>query len=495
VDEIAGISTNTGPIWSFSTVAPSASFKLNASDAQNSTSFNTIGNWVTNGTANAATTPPFAAAAYNTGTSTLRTPTSGSATFGGGPLTLSAGAPVDKGSLLLKGPNGSTVTINSLILSGGIIGHGVNSGAAGILSVAGNINVVSNSVVSGTGTTSRYIGIAANVSGSASLSNDCNVIYSGNNTGFSGQMIVGSGGTIQISDSINLGGTGAKLVLDNGTLQPAATMAINNPGGNVTCNAGGGMLQIGSGLALTVSNPIAGAGSLTSGGGGTLQLAGANTATGNLIASNGTLVLLGSATFKNAQLAVSNSAVLDVTALTIPLNISNRIALAGNLIAAINKTNFTSLLVASNLVFGGTLTLSNFGPALAYGDTIKLFSASNYSGAFGGIVPAAPGTGLIWNTNWISVDGTIFITSTNPALITPPRITNARMLGGNIVITGTNGNAPGTFFYTLASTNLASPLASWTILATNQFGAGGGFNCTNNFNSTQPQQFFILRLP
>jgi fibronectin-binding autotransporter adhesin len=408
---------------------------------------------------------------------------------------LSAGAPVDKGSLLLKGPNGSTVTINNLILSGGIIGHGVNSGAGGILSVAGNINVVSNSVVSGTGTTSRYIGIAANVSGSASLSNDCNVIYSGNNTGFSGQMIVGSGGTIQISDSINLGGTGAKLVLDNGTLQPAATMAINNPGGNVTCNAGGGMLQISSGLALTVSNPIAGAGSLTSGGGGTLQLAGANTATGNLIASNGTLVLLGSATFKNAQLAVSNSAVLDVTALTVPLNISNRIALAGNLIAAINKTNFTSLLVASNLVFGGTLALTNLGPALAYGDTIKLFSASNYSGAFSSIVPAAPGAGLIWYTSRLALDGTLFVTSTDPALITPPRITSFRMVGGNLVVAGTNGNAPGTYYYTLASTNLARPLANWTAVATNTFGPGGGFVSTNSLDPGQARQFFILRLP
>jgi fibronectin-binding autotransporter adhesin len=295
--------------------------------------------------------------------------------------------------------------------------------------------------------------------------------------------------------SANLGGPGAKLILDNAAFQPTASFAINNAGGNVTVNSGGGILQIAPGLTLTVSNPIVGSGNLLCSGGGILQIAGTNSATGNLIASNCTLALMGKATFKNAQLGVSNNAALDVKALTVPLNISNRLALAGNLLAAINKTNFTTLLVASNLAYGGTLTLSNFGPALAYGDTIKLFSASNYSGAFGGIVPAAPGPGLIWNTNWISVDGTIFITSTNPALITPPRITNARMLGGNIVITGTNGNAPGTFFYTLASTNLASPPASWTILATNQFGAGGGFNCTNNFNSTQPQQFFVLRLP
>jgi glucuronoarabinoxylan endo-1,4-beta-xylanase len=495
VDEIAGINTNFGPVWSFATVAPSANFALNTSDSQNTSSFNSIGNWVTNGTSNAATTPPGPGGTYNTGTFTLRTPIAGSSTFGGASLTLSPGAPATAGSLLLKGPSGATVVINNLIMSGGVLGQGVNSGASGIEWVAGNMKVVSNSYVSGLGTTARYIGISANISGSASLSNDCSVIYSGNNIGFSGQIIVGSGGAIQIGDPKNLGGSGARLVLNNATFQPTASFAINNSGGNVTLNSGGGTLQIGAGLTLTISNPIVGAGNLLCSGGGILQIAASNSATGNLVVSNSTLAVLGTATFNNAQLGVSTNATLDVTALPVPLNISNRIALAGNLRAAMNKTNFTSLLVASNITYGGTLTLSNFGPALAYGDTIKLFSASNYSGAFGSIVPAAPGAGLLWNTNWISVDGTIFITSTNPALITPPRITSVQMLGGNVVAAGTNGNAPGTFFYTLASTNLALPVTNWTVIATNQFGPRGGFNLTNFFDLSIPQQFLILRLP
>jgi hypothetical protein len=101
---------------------------------------------------------------------------------------------------------------------------------------------------------------------------------------------------------------------------------------------------------------------------------------------------------------------------------------------------------------------------------------------------------LIWNTNNISVDGTIFITSTNPAFMTPPRITSFQLLGGNFAVTGTNGNAPGTLFYTLASTNLALPLTNWTVIATNQFGSGGGFNSTNVFDFNSPGQFFILQL-
>ena len=495
VDEMAGVNTNVGAVWSFSTVAPSANFRLNASDALNSSSFNTIGSWVTNGTSNAATAQPGPNGTYNTGVSTLRTPTGGDATFGGASLTVSPGAPATTGSLLLKGPNGATVTINNLIMSGGVLAQGVNSGASGIEWVAGNMNVASNSYVSGLGTTARYIGIAANLSGNATLSNDCNVVYSGNNTGFSGQLSVGSGGAIQLGALINLGGSGARLLLDNATFQPTASFALNNPGVNLTLNPGGGILQIAPNLTLDISNPIAGAGNLLCSGGGLLQIAGTDSATGNLIVSNSTLAVLGAAALKNAQLAVSNNAALDVTALMVPLNISNRIALAGNLLATINKTNFTSLLAARNIAYGGTLTLSNSGPALAYGNTIKLFAASNYAGAFGGIIPAAPGPGLVWNTNWLSVDGTVFITSTNPALITPPRITSFQLLGGNFAVSGTNGNAPGTFFYRLASTNLALPLTNWTILATNQFGSRGGFNFTNTLNLGRTQQYFILRLP
>jgi len=497
VDELAGSNTNTGAVWSFATVAPSAAFALKAGDSLGASSFNAIGNWVTNGTSDSAAAPPGPAGTYDTAAFTLRTPeTGGTVVFGGGSLKLSAGAPADKGSLLLKGSGGNTIRINQLILSGGILAHGLNSGLGGIQWVAGNLSVVSNSTVSGAGNAARYIGIAANVSGTASLSNDCYVIYAGNNTGFSGQLMVGSGGVLQASETMNLGGPGASLAFDNGAFLPLGSFALNQPGGRVTINAGGSTWQLAPSLTLTIANPLTGAGNLTCFGGGTLQLAGTNTATGMLVANGGTLTLLGHARLQNAQLMASNGAVLNLAALTEPLTLGNRLTLASStLIAAVNKTGFTTLVAAGNIVFGGTLTLSNTGPALAYGDTLKLFSATNYSGAFTAMVPAVPGPGLLWNVDHLAVDGTLFVTSTNPALMTPPRITGWQRLGGSFVITGTNGNAPGTLFYTLAATNLALPLTNWTPVATNPFGAGGGFSCTNAISYTNPRQFFILRLP
>jgi hypothetical protein len=79
--------------------------------------------------------------------------------------------------------------------------------------------------------------------------------------------------------------------------------------------------------------------------------------------------------------------------------------------------------------------------------------------------------------------------------MTPPRITSFQLLGGSFAIAGTNGNAPGTSFYTLASTNLTLPLTNWTVIATNQFGSGGGFNVTNIFDAGAARQYFILRFP
>ena len=513
VDEIAGVNTNAGVVWSFSTVAPSATFTLSASDAIGTNSFNTIGNWVTNGPSNAATTPPGPGGAYNTGPFILRSPTTGDPfTFAGSSLTISPGG------FLYDKVGTVTMTVYNLTNNG----LGPDNAVGGTFTLLGNMYVPITGAANGgcmntgsgnsSGTDNRTISCGMTISGPGTLTNftsDANwpshptaqgtVIYTGNNTTFTGPQVIMNNTVVQAGSQANLGGNpasfnAAQLLLNNGTLQPLASFALNNPNSGITIGANGGSFNVASGLTLTVSNPIAGAGNLLCSGGGILQIAGSNSATGNLIVSNSTLQLLGSATFNNAQLGMSNNATLDVTALTVPLAISNRITLAGNLAVAINKTNFTSLLVASNLTYGGTLTLSNIGPALTYGDTIKLFSASNYSGAFSGIVPATPGTGLLWNTNWISVNGTLFISSTNPAFITPPRITGIGLAGSHLMISGTNGNAPGTSFYTLASTNLTLPVASWTIIATNQFGAGGAFNCTNPVNSSTAGQFLTIRL-
>jgi autotransporter-associated beta strand protein len=84
------------------------------------------------------------------------------------------------------------------------------------------------------------------------------------------------------------------------------------------------------------------------------------------------------------------------------------------------------------------------------------------------------------------------VQTVNPA--TPPVIGNILLAGTNVIITGTNGVGAGNY-YVLAATNLSTPMAGWTVLATNQFGNGGSVNCTNPQNPNSPQTFYRLRLP
>jgi lysophospholipase L1-like esterase len=74
-----------------------------------------------------------------------------------------------------------------------------------------------------------------------------------------------------------------------------------------------------------------------------------------------------------------------------------------------------------------------------------------------------------------------------------PVITAAKLAGGSLVFSGTNG-AAGATYYLLGATNVATPLAQWTVIATNTFDSNGHFFTTNAVNSKVPQQFYTLKL-
>ena len=65
----------------------------------------------------------------------------------------------------------------------------------------------------------------------------------------------------------------------------------------------------------------------------------------------------------------------------------------------------------SNLTIAGTLYVSpsGSGTAITNGASAKIFEADSYSGSFAAIVPATPGTGLMWDTTQLAVDGTISV--------------------------------------------------------------------------------------
>jgi hypothetical protein len=163
------------------------------------------------------------------------------------------------------------------------------------------------------------------------------------------------------------------------------------------------------------------------------------------------------------------------------------VTLAGVTFIELNKSLQTNdvLRSLSTINYGGTLRLTNLAGILNATDTFRLFTASNYTGAFTNIVPPTTGTGLAWDTSQFAVNGTLRL-----AALPKPGINSATLSGGKLVLNGTNGIPAGPYVL-LTSTNLATSLGNWLPLVTNTFDFNGRFSYTNSI--TVPQQFFVIQ--
>ncbi|HUE36912.1 MAG TPA: hypothetical protein VMO20_05935, partial [Candidatus Acidoferrum sp.] len=158
-----------------------------------------------------------------------------------------------------------------------------------------------------------------------------------------------------------------------------------------------------------------------------------------------------------------------------------------------NNTSFT-VNVTTNNSFNDTVTLSVAGLPAGTGAT---FNSNSIAGTWASaltIIPSnsvAPGN---YPLTINAVDGNL-TNSANVNLsvvaLTPPKFGTVQFSGNNLVLSGTNGPFGGTY-YVLTTTNLALPIAQWTVLYTNSFNAGGGFSFTNPVPAA-PQQYFMLK--
>lgn len=78
-----------------------------------------------------------------------------------------------------------------------------------------------------------------------------------------------------------------------------------------------------------------------------------------------------------------------------------------------------------------------------------------------------------------------------PVVVGPLVITNTFFVPGGVVLAG-RGGSNGAPYLVLATTNMATTLANWIPVTTNQFDAGGNFSVTNPTSPGLPQQFFRL---
>ena len=71
-------------------------------------------------------------------------------------------------------------------------------------------------------------------------------------------------------------------------------------------------------------------------------------------------------------------------------------------------------------------------------------------------------------------------------------ITSTRTSSGNLVFSGSDGTADGTY-HVLTSTNLTTPIANWTPIATNLYYASGNFSVTNPLQYNSSAQFYVIK--
>ena len=319
-----------------------------------------------------------------------------------------------------------------------------------------------------------------------------------------------------------------KITLDDGAtiLNGSGANTVIGPvmlNGNDTFNIGG--------TSLAFSNTLSGPGRLVKAGSSILYLAGADTCSGSTTISNGSVVLSGSIA-DSPLITVAAGATLDASArsdntLTLlggqtlagggmvkgnvsvhagatlaPGSAINTLVLNSNLtlnagsqtIMGADKSSSPSndlVQVAYSVVYGGALLITNLGAvSFAAGDSFKLFSAANYSGAFTNISPVIPGLNLAWNTNNLVTNGVLTVISSPTP---PPKFAAMTRSGTNFIFAGTNG-VPGWPYIVLTTTNLALPLAGWTSSVTNYFSGTGGFSFTNTPPAGPAGQFYLLML-
>jgi autotransporter-associated beta strand protein len=228
-------------------VAAETTFTMAASDASGNTSFNAVGQWPTNGAGTVNAGGPVAGFAYDTGANVLRTPNAGTlaVSFAGDSLAVSNG-----GLLKYKG-NGGTITINNLILNGGVLVNG-NSGSNFYLlgNIAANVN---SGIDLTTGNDNRTISLYSNIAGSANITlgdsdtgtGSGTIIVGGNNGSFSGNLILGGTVSSYANGTLNASNTTLQLTSANGF-----------GAGSVTLNGGTLDLDLSAGTSLATATNI-----------------------------------------------------------------------------------------------------------------------------------------------------------------------------------------------------------------------------------------------
>jgi hypothetical protein len=402
---------------------------------------------------------------------------------------------------IISGPGGLALP-NTLFKQGALTFSGANTFSGGLVHAGGTLTL-NHSRAAGVGTLS--IGDPLLYNGSA-IALVAGVNLSGANA---------ITNAVTMNRFFSFAGTNALELSGPVTLAfstPQVSINVNNPAG------------------VVISGPIGGTDIGFNKTGDLLTLTGVSTFDGRLSISTGPLAIgAGGAVPNAAEILLGGSGELDVTALPgftiVPtqllsgygiirgdvtvqgqlqpagliftLSFSNNLTLTAGSTTTMNVNRNTlpapeQVVCAGVLQFGGQLVVNNFSSPLQAGDTFDLFGFSGNPGNFESLTLPPLDSGLMWNTNNLTVDGSISVISSTPAA---PQISNPQLTTPtSFVMTITGGTANGQF-RVLTQTNVATPVLNWEILSTNTYDGSGSCTVTNSVNPTEPQRFFRTVTP
>ena len=388
-----------------------------------------------------------------------------------------------------------TITTNNSVNCAVYLGDANNS--SGGFTVAPNVTLnVSDGDIGFTNSGVMTIG-GQNTSGVNTYQNNIILGWTANR-GKSATLVAATGGEVDFVGSANNLG-----ILANGTDQSAG-ITVGAPGfaglvklGETNTYHGPTIVNYGT-LALAKVNgfdaSIGNSAGIVIQAGALLDVSGQSSQTLPLGTSAIAQMLQGSGSLNGNLTVGSLGTVAPGTATALgTLTVSNNVTLGGNLVLKLNNLtgpNNDKLVVKGTLTTGGTLTVTNIGPALVAGNTFQLFSGA-VSGFTTVNLPVSDSQyRYTWN-NLLASNGSIVLESAVPLVNTNPATANFKGVpGANNTLNFTwAADHQGWQLYTNI-VGLTAP-GAWHPLA----GSSNGVSATITINPANPQAFFQLRYP